>query len=82
MSYSYSTVLSSACDYVLDCASGSHWLAHVGVPQLFWAPRRKKGDSYVLTYNDYEDEQGNARKGVKKTLEVREVGEMKYSRAV
>ena len=34
MSYSYSTVLSSACDYVLDCASGSHWLAHVGVPQL------------------------------------------------
>ncbi|CAL1157872.1 unnamed protein product [Cladocopium goreaui] len=30
----------------------------------------KKGDSYVLTYNDYEDEQGNARKGVKKTLEV------------
>jgi len=36
---------------------------------------RKKGDSYVLTYNDYEDEQGNARKGVKKTLEVRELGE-------
>ena len=32
---------------------------------------RKKGDSYVLTYNDYEDEAGNARKGVKKTLEVR-----------
>lgn len=31
---------------------------------------RKKGDSYVLTYNDYEDEQGNARKGVKKTLEA------------
>lgn len=30
----------------------------------------KKGDSYVLTYNDYEDEQGNARKGVKKSLEV------------
>ena len=24
----------------------------------------------MLTYNDYEDEQGNARKGVKKTLEV------------
>ena len=36
---------------------------------------RKKGDSYVLTYNDYEDEQGNSRKGVKKTLEVRELGE-------
>ena len=30
----------------------------------------KKGDSYVLTYNEYEDEQGNARKGVKKSLEV------------
>ena len=30
----------------------------------------KKGESYVLTYNDYEDEAGNARKGVKKTLEV------------
>ena len=25
----------------------------------------------MLTYNDYEDEAGNARKGVKKTLEVR-----------
>ena len=30
----------------------------------------KKGDAYVLTYNDYEDEEGNARKGVKKSLEV------------
>ena len=31
---------------------------------------QNKSDSYVLTYNDYEDEEGNARKGVKKTLEV------------
>lgn len=31
---------------------------------------QKKGESYVLTYNDYEDEEGNARKGVKKSLEV------------
>ena len=30
----------------------------------------KKGDSYVLTYNDYAGEEGNARKGEKKTLEV------------
>ena len=29
-----------------------------------------KGESYVLTYNDYEGEEGNARKGDKKTLEV------------
>ena len=29
----------------------------------------KKGEPYVLTYNDYDDE-GNARKGEKKTLEV------------
>ena len=31
---------------------------------------QKKGDSYVLTFNDYEGEEGNARKGEKKTLEV------------
>ncbi len=31
---------------------------------------QKKGEPYVLTYNDYEGEEGNARKGEKKTLEV------------
>ena len=31
---------------------------------------QQKGESYVLTYNDYEGEDGNARKGEKKTLEV------------
>ena len=30
----------------------------------------KKGAPYVLTYNDYDGEEGNARKGEKKTLEV------------
>ena len=30
----------------------------------------KKGEPYVLTYNDYDGEEGNARKGEKKTLEV------------
>ena len=30
----------------------------------------KKGEPYVLTYNDYDDEEGNSRKGEKKTLEV------------
>ena len=32
--------------------------------------QEKKGDSYVMTYNDYDGEEGNARKGEKKTLEV------------
>mmetsp|Transcript_76283 Transcript_76283/g.120461 ORF Transcript_76283/g.120461 Transcript_76283/m.120461 type:complete len:515 (+) Transcript_76283:73-1617(+) len=31
---------------------------------------KNKDESYVLTYNDYEGEDGNARKGEKKTLEV------------
>lgn len=31
---------------------------------------QNKDESYVLTYNDYEGEDGNARKGEKKTLEV------------
>eukprot|EP00435_Cladocopium_sp_Y103_P066972 s645_g29.t1 len=35
-----------------------------------WPELEKKGDSYVMTYNDYDGEEGNARKGEKKTLEV------------
>ena len=31
---------------------------------------QSKGEPYVLTYNDYDGEEGNARKGEKKTLEV------------
>merc|ERR1719188_1085135 len=31
---------------------------------------KTKDEPYVLTYNDFEDADGNARKGVKKTLEV------------
>merc|ERR1719262_2124270 len=31
---------------------------------------QKDGDSYVLQYNDLGDQEGSARKGVKKTLEV------------
>ncbi|CAK9006307.1 Geranylgeranyl diphosphate reductase [Durusdinium trenchii] len=31
---------------------------------------QNKGDSYLLTYNDYEGQEGNARKGETKTLEV------------
>ncbi|CAE7238899.1 CHLP [Symbiodinium natans] len=31
---------------------------------------QQKDDPYVLTFNDYAEEAGNARKGVKKTLEV------------
>eukprot|EP00931_Biecheleriopsis_adriatica_P048236 TRINITY_DN2786_c0_g1_i9.p1 TRINITY_DN2786_c0_g1~~TRINITY_DN2786_c0_g1_i9.p1 ORF type:complete len:542 (-),score=161.35 TRINITY_DN2786_c0_g1_i9:179-1804(-) len=31
---------------------------------------QEKGDSYVLSYNDYAEEEGSARKGEKKTLEV------------
>merc|ERR1719444_758618 len=31
---------------------------------------QQKDEPYVLTYNDFGDDEGNARKGVKKTLEV------------
>merc|ERR1719428_1572308 len=31
---------------------------------------RQKDEPYVLTYNDFGDDEGSARKGVKKTLEV------------
>merc|ERR1719450_1118932 len=31
---------------------------------------QSKDEPYVLTYNDFADQEGNARKGAKKTLEV------------